>query len=413
MSARLFNVFLRLSSLTLKLLLTLYMGKYLGLSDLGTYGLAAAYVAISIPILGQRLDYVVLREIVDLPELELASKMRDQAILYLSNYIGLIFIVVGCFILIPTSIDKSLAALITCLAILESFASITSANLVSIKRPILANLLFFIRSSLWVIPVICLGLYKNEFRTDNVIFIFWLGGVLLSLIITFIIFRKLPWQKTKEIPVNWHWIITSIKSIWPIWLSGICAALATNLDRPIVENLLNRDLVGVLSFYASFVVAIYALLSNGIFQFGYPLLVDLYKKQKIQEFFALFRTMSLQASLSTAGMAIVIGIAIPYLGIHLDRLEFAEHAHVLWLMLFAAWIKGSSEGLYYVQYARHQDRDIWIGNFILLIFSLSLNVGLITWLGFIGVGYSAVLTTAIFSFWRVYSVLKYHEPPPY
>ena len=42
------NTLIRLGSLAAKLLFTLYMGRYLGLAEMGTYGLISAYVAIMV-----------------------------------------------------------------------------------------------------------------------------------------------------------------------------------------------------------------------------------------------------------------------------------------------------------------------------------------------------------------------------
>lgn len=407
MILQLFNTSLRLASLALKLLLTLYMAKYLGLSDIGTFGLVAACAAISIPLLGFRLDYVVMREIVDREELKVAIFLRDEFLFYFINYIAVAAVALLVLYSWGVELDKKIYIYSLFIALLESFTTITSSNMGSLKRPILGNFLFFVRSASWVIPVIGLGLYDPAYRTSDFVFGAWICGLLLSLVFTAIALRKLPWREALMIPVNWPWIGASVKNTIPIWISGISAALAANIDRIVVETYLTREMVGVASFYGSFVVAISALLTSGIFTFKYPHLIAFFRNGQHKEFAHLTRTLIIQGSMSAAAMCLGIGVCIPLLGHYLDRPEFYIYASTLWLMLFGTWIKSTTEGLYYVQYARHQDRDIWIGNFLLLIPALAFNFLLVPRIGFIGIGYSAVLAAISLSAWRLYSLKRF------
>lgn len=404
MISRLFNTSLRLGALGLKLILTLYMGKYLGLSEMGTYGLAAAYVAILIPLLGIRLDYVVSREIVGMSGTQLAGRLRDQAVFYGLNY--LLLIVLGGIALLANieHVNPRFLSFTLALAILESFAAITGGSFVFLSRPILANILFFTRSALWVIPVIALGYFIPEYRTADTIFAFWLGGICLSLLITACIWRKLPWLEVFKVPVQWGFIRDSLKKTAPIWLGAVSAAIAINVDRFVVEYFLGREYVGINSFYGSFVVAMFALLNSGIFAFGTPHLISTYKDGKLDEFRAIARKMTIQASVSGAFIAGAVAFAVPQLGLLMDRPEFAQYAPVLYLMLFAAWLRFTAEALYLVMYARHQDKQIWIGNFVLIVPALLFNIVFVPWLGFIGIGYSAVLTVIILCLWRTYCI---------
>lgn len=408
MLPRLFNISLRLGALGLKLILTLYMGKYLGLSEMGTYGLAAAYVAILIPLLGMRLDYVVSRDIVGMDGVKLAQRMRDQGVFYAINYLFLILLGVAALFANIEHVNPRFLGYTLALSILESIAAVSAGNLVSLHRPILANFLFFTRSAAWVIPVIALGFFMPEYRTADTIFAFWVGGISLSLVITAFVWRTLPWGEAMRTPVEWAFIRESLKKTIPIWLGAVCGAMSVNIDRFVVEHYLGRDYVGINSFYGSFVVAMSALLNSGIFAFGTPRLIAMHKEGKTVEFAQFARTMMIQSSLSGAAIAGCIAVAVPQLGHLMDRPEFAQYASVLWLMLFAAWLRYTAEALYLVMYARHQDRQIWVGNFVLIIAAVLGNLIMVPWLGFIGIGYSAVLTAVILCLWRTYCICHPH-----
>lgn len=409
MLLRLFNMGLRMGSLGLKLVLTLYMGKYLGLTDLGTYGLVSAYVAILIPFAGMRLDYVVSRDIVDTDPEHLVHKLRDQFAFYGLNYVIMTVLALALMLLPIDGVNHKFIAITLGLSILESFAAVTNGNIVSLRRPILANALFFTRSSSWVIPVIALGLYDESFRNADTIFALWFVGIVLSLLATAYYWREFPWSKTLSVPIDWTWIKKSIRVTFLIWVGTVCAAGALYVDRFVVELYLDRDHVGIISFYGSFVTAIFALLNSGIFAFTYPILIGLHKKNATDQFRLETRKATIHAIYSALGLSLVIGVTIPLIGRFFDRPEFADNAMVLWMMLVGVCIRGTSEIFYYVMYARGQDKEIWISSLFALIAASGFNLVLVPIWGFTGVGISAIAASIVLSIFRYMCVRKYKE----
>jgi len=257
-----------------------------------------------------------------------------------------------------------------------------------------------------------LGFFYPEYRSAEVVFGFWLTGVLVSLAFTAFVWRKLPWRESLQVPVNWPWIYRSVKMSVPLWISGVCGSSAGNVDRFVIEKFLTRDMVGLASFYGSFIASISALLTSGIYIFKYPFLIESYKNKDTKEFYRLAKMMGVQSSISGAIISLLIGFALPLLGDFLGRPEFSLYASTLWLLLIGAWIRSVSEALYYVQYARHQDRDIWMCNIIVVVPALVLNLLFVSLFGFIGIGYSAICTAMLMAAWRVYSVMSFKEKAP-
>ena len=109
MTSRIINLFMRSSGLVLKLVLMLYIGKYLSISDIGTYGLVSAVVAIGIPLFGFRIDYIALRELVDLDVVQIVIKIRDQLVIYGITYFifSLIRTCDNCFEFTKTKVFSS------------------------------------------------------------------------------------------------------------------------------------------------------------------------------------------------------------------------------------------------------------------------------------------------------------------
>lgn len=407
---RLTNALLRVLSLVAKLGLTLYMGRYLGLSELGTYGLVAAWVAIGIPLLGLRLDYVVARDIVTLEPAALVLRLRDQALFYALNYCLLLVLLGLALLLGAFRQDGQIVFFAACLCILENVATVTSANLVSLGRPVLANCLFFLRAAAWALPVIVLGLFLPQLRSATTVFIGWLLGLCLSLVITAYQWRHLPWALARRTSVNWAWIRGAVKVCSLVWLGAVGAALSINIDRFVVDANLGRSFVGIVSFYGSFTVAISSLLYSGIFAFGFPRLVQLHQDSSVAAFRKEALRLTSQAVIAAASISIVVGVTVPWLGVAFHRPEFRLHAPTLWLILLAITLKSATESLYYVMYARHQDRAVWLGNLLLLAMAAVGNVVLVPRLGFAGIGYSALISAVFIGVWRIIHTYRHAIP---
>lgn len=393
----------------MKMLLMLYMGKYLGLYDLGTYGLIAAVVAISIPIFGMRLEYIISREIVGLEPAKLVIKLRDEFLFYISNYVLLIVGALLWVLLLSPEIGIKIIGFISLICILEGVSTVACSNLIALGRPIISNLVFFLRSSIWVIPVIALGLYDPSFRTVETILTLWASGLVLSVFVVIYIWKDLPWRAALSEKFDKALLYSNIKKTFPIWVGEISMVAAIYINRFVVEHFLDREYVGIISFYGAFTVAISSILASGVFAFAYPKMIALHKDGEFKKLLSLTKNITIQATISTIVLSLIIAIAIPVIGDYMERPEFREHAPILWFMLASTCVSMTTSSLLYLSYARHQDWAIWSGNLLLLVLSASLNIIMISKFGFIGAGYSAISVVILISIWRIYCTFIYNK----
>ncbi len=391
----------RLGSLGAKLVLSLYMARYFSLSDMGTYGLVAACVAIAIPFLGLRLDFMAARKIVDASPYEVARILRDEAVFYGLSYLLLAVTVLTGVVMMSSATSAGLAMFALALGVMESFCTITCTNFIYLKRPVLSNLVFFVRAAAWTVPVIGLGIFYPQVRTVNFVLSLWLGGVAVSLVIACFMLRNLPWDEVLRTPVDWAALRRDVRKCLPIWVGSVGAIAGGNVDRFVVEYYLSRDFVGIVSFYGSFVTAIGALISSGVVAFMQPVLVSLHDKMEGHEFHKAIRKMVLEIIAVATVMAFCIGVVVPVLGNLFERPEFLEYATVLWLMLFGVWLKMASEGFEIALYAGREDGAIWKGNVLFLVASLGGNFVLVPLFGMIGVGFSGIGSALIIGAWRI------------
>lgn len=402
--AQVTNTLLRLATLAAKLGLTLYMGRYLSLSDIGTYGLVFGAVMILTTVLGMRFDYVVSRELVGAPATIVLAKMRDQAVFYFINYFVLAIIMIALMAMNMNSISNKVMLVIFIIAVVESMANMTYDNINSLRQPLLANFLFFIRAGLWGIIIAAVGILSPSMRSSDMIFDFWIMGSALSLIITLWTWRRLPWREVFATSVNWPWIKQGVKASFFIWLGALGTTAGFYVDRFIVAENLGLDMAGVATFYISFTAALVTLTQSGVLAFAYPRLITFYRNKDYTGFWHEVRKSGWHVALFSGVIALAIGFGLPLLGHFFNQRVLVDEAPTLWLMLFGMWMKCNAFTLYYILFAQHDDRAIWLGDLLYLIPAFGVNYVLVPMIGFIGIGYGTVAANIFILAWRWYYV---------
>lgn len=399
-AARFLNVALRMLSLIAKLGLMLYMGRCFSLADMGIYGLVFGAVNLFNTLLGQGFSFVVTRDIVHVEPVVAAHKMRDQALLYGANYLALTLATLtlvanGYGPMAPRIIFYTLI-----LTILESFATITNSNMNSLNQQVMANATFFLRSGMWVVPVVLLGFINPAFRSVDVVLMAWMAGIVLSLAVTLWHWRHLPWQAAIRLPVDWSWMKAGLMKSLLIWLGTVGLTSGTYIDRFVVEHYLSLNDVGVVTFYFAFASAIQTLMQSGVLAFAYPRLIAMHRDGHVARFEGEARQAFRQVATGAGLMVLALGIAVPMLGMLTERPALVSGTMTLWLMLCGTWIKANSETLNYVLYARHQDRAIWLGNLMFLIPAFGGNLLLVPLIGLPGIGWATIIAAAFLFLWR-------------
>lgn len=397
---QLLNAFLRAFPLAAKLLLTLYMGRYFSLAEMGVYGLAFGAVIVLLAVQGQGFGYLVARDIVGASHFVALHKMRDQAVLHAANYvvIGLAAALVISSDILP--IAPGIVWLIVALTILEGYATTLYNNMNSLNQQLAANFFFSIRIAFAVFPPVILGLLSPQWRSAEVALVSWAIGVALSLCANLWFWRDMPWRAALLAPIDWNWLSRGIAKCLPIWLGGMGFTASLFIDRFVVEHFLTLDDVGVLTFYFAFVNALMNLMQSGVFAFSLPRLIAIHREADSETFWREANRAMLQVAVVAGVMALILAVAVPLLGVVVGRAALAENAPTLWLMMFGVWMRLIAEALSNILYARHQDRAIWLGNLLSLVPAIGGNALLVPLVGLTGVGVAACLSALFLLGWR-------------
>ena len=350
--------------------------------------------------LGIRFDFVVSRELVGASPAIALAKMRDQAAFYVLNYLVLAVIMAILVVTNVTGVNRDILVAIFALSVLENLANAklpqhqfdgASAHRQYAVLHTLGALGFPGRRPRPLEPAIP----HLEYR------LLMLGR------------RRIPQPprhplgmaqyavaKVAKIPINWGWVREGVSRCFFIWLGSMGTSMGFYVDRFVVADKLGLDLAGVATFYSSFTMTLFTLVYSGVLSFAYPRLIALYNKKDHKGFWREARNTAWHVSLFAGVFAIGLGFAIPILGHLLHRPALVNAAPTLWLMLFGMWRRENAETLYFILFARHQDRAIWLGDLLYLIPAFGCNAVFVPMFGFNGIGCSAIVSAVFILCWR-------------
>ncbi len=398
------SVGLRLASLAAKLFLTLYMGRYLSLYDLGLYGIVFSVVMVGTGFVGVRLDFIMGRELVGASSGTACRLIRDQSLFYLSNFLLLGLVVLVAFA--AGAASPLLLAAMFVITAMESLAQAYNVNMTSMGSPLLSTFLFFLRSGLWGFAVVVLGLIFPQTRSVEIILIAWAAGGVLGVALPLWLWRDLPWTAIFRQRIDKKWLTRSLKISAPIWLGTIGAMAASSMDRFVVSYYLDMEKVGIVTFYGSFALALLSLIHSGFFAFSYPRLISLHREGNEAGFNKEVRRTWIEVSSFVFISACLLGVILPRCAELFQKPELAEEAYTFWLMLGAVWIRANADVFYYILYVRGRDKPLWLGDSLYLLPVTGANILLVPLFDLPGVGYSAILGSVFLLIWLGWFVFR-------
>lgn len=267
------NLALRIASQVLRFILSFYVVGFLGLHAAGIYGLALGGVGIVPALLGWGLNYHLSREIPGRPLAEAAPIVRDRIVVSCGSLTVFSLLTLPVIALAAPVANWTLYSLVLALIWLETISLDIYVALLAVQKSRLANLLVFIRSALWVIPIVGLGLSAPDLRTLELLFGAWIGFHLLALAI---FASRLPrWRivETMSAPIDLAWAKRWFRTRWFIYLSDVGYVGLVYLDRYLVLLVLGLAATAIYTFYWSLANALQTIVLTSLVQTGRPQLI--------------------------------------------------------------------------------------------------------------------------------------------
>jgi O-antigen/teichoic acid export membrane protein len=380
---------LRIGSMTAKFLLALYTARYLGLADLGIYGLLVGAATMAPWALGLGTTDWTMRQIATMPRAEAAPLVTTRLALTLVLHAVLQPLAYLLNAALGAPVGWPIAFAAGAILLLEHVACDAGDLLVARGRAMFGAWLLFIRAGLWPFAVIALGLADPASRTLEFLLLAWIVGLSLAWIaLALYLLREARWRALALRP---RWLAAGIRSSVPLYIKDLAGALNLYLDRFLISGLIGLEATGVYTLFWSVANVVHNLSLASLVQPRLPELIDTATRGPAP-FRALERKLQIEVGAWTALLVAAAALTMPLILPWLDRPQLGLSLPVFWLILAAMTLRIGADAYGFALLALHRDTAIAVISVGGVIASAALNVALIPAFGLMGAGYAFVLT---------------------
>ena len=262
------NVGIRLTSLLGKFYFLIWLSKSAAIETVGQYGMIASVAVFVTMLLGMEFYIFSNRELIrENCEREKLAILSRQFTLYLG--IQVIGIPLALLVLTFQGWDSSYILLILTIMSLEHFSAELIRLLVSVERQLTSAVTLFIKSTLWVFPLIYF--YKQVELLD--VLRLWLGGVVIATAFGLVMFIRQFGYKWMKVTFDKTWFIKGRKVCLIYFISSASVIGLTVIDKVFVDSNLGPEALSVYVLYIGIANALVSLFDAGVAVYLYPRLI--------------------------------------------------------------------------------------------------------------------------------------------
>ncbi len=395
------NLSLRSASLGARFVLTLFMAKFLTLEEIGLFGLFFSATSAGPAVLGLGMNFFLNRELINRTEAIRLNLLRDRLLvsaltasivsivalvmtaIFFNEYLNYFYIFFFIFVIEVVCLDLHFSLLI-------------------LKKPLQANYLLFIRSALWVLPFVLISYIEPGFRNLLTLMVFWLAGLVLSVIATLGLIKDWKWSSYRGAKFEISWFKEVVLKNKLVYAAELGFAGTMFADRFVLGAASSLHQVGVFVFFWTVANAVQVLSSSAVSQLALPYMIEAFKKNGVGGVRNIIRKKSINAFVLASALSLVAFLTIYEFMPLIDRPELVTNLHLLTLLLLSTTVRSISDvwsaGLYSVCYDK-----IWAYTNILgfigsLVFSY---IGILNF-GLTGVAVGALLVSIFQLIGRAY-----------
>lgn len=358
-SSRIFNLLIRGISTLSKFALVMSMAKFLTLEEVGTYGLLAATISLSVILIGGEFYTYSQRELLSVDLKKWPSILKNQGIA--SAVLYFIFLPAQLIIFYQEFITFNLLAIFYVILILEHIAQELSRILIAMHKQLFASVVMFLRIGAWCWIVIGLFYIDISYRTLDTVLYLWVLGATVAIITSIIYIHNLV-PTIFEAKADWKWIKKGYRVALRFFLSTVTIKIIMTFDRFIVETIAGREFLGVYAVYAGMAMVVNSVLVPTVFSFLYPRLVENFRKEQFKLYKKNFQQLLFLTLLIGGSVAFIVGALAPFAFNWVEKPIYVEQINYLWWLLLFSFLYCLSMVPHYVLYAKGKDGCILISN---------------------------------------------------
>lgn len=381
---------MRVGMLVAKFILSIFIVRYMGLKELGLYGLIVGASGISQAVLRGGVFLMICRNAVHQSRLELMHDLRHYVSGVLALYLALFPV---AFIAGELWGAPAIAILALCVFLTEHLAFDGYVLINNLQYPKLANFIYSLQSAIWIYLFVVFAFFYESLRSIEVLLAFWTAGGLIALGIVIWLSRGWPWKQVFSTKLEWEWYLTKIRSSAKLYFADVLGVVNYYLDRYIVTLFLSLEMTGIYVFFSQVMTATWNLINSGVLVVYAPHLIKAYDVNNTAPFNKLYRWCLKRTYMATIGLGLLAGATVPYIVTFTDNPALLNHISLLWIMLAALLFKVGGTCAGSGLFAMHKDQEKFVTEIITFVVTAVIGSAAVVAFGV----YGAVLNTIIAS----------------
>ena len=234
---------MRASIMGSKFALAIFIARYLDLSSLGLYGLAAGAIAVVPAVVNIGVNHLVMRDAVTASAAELTNSLRHYWGFVTSVYVVLLTLAVLLTMVFETS---ALWILLIAVMFVEHIGNDIFYLFSNTQHHLSANANAFLRGGAWILVYVPLAILEPNLRTLSHLFGSWLAGGMLSLVLFVCMSWSWPWRAAAfSLPFKLSVVTATIRKSFLFYVSDLSFIASQYIDRYLVTLFLGIKIAGV------------------------------------------------------------------------------------------------------------------------------------------------------------------------
>lgn len=395
------NVVIRLGSVAARLLLLAYLAKFVGLSDVGSFGLVAGLAGMAPAAVGWGANFFLSRDLIRFQRegRDLRNILLDRLML---TVLTLVVAATLLSILAATAdvasglrVSILVVGLVAAIVSLECLCLDLQMAFISLGRSVFANVLLLLRSAAWIPFCVVDGYLDVTARSLERLLAWWWAGSLLSFTLGMTALFLLPRTRTERLGASFPYFFQKFRAGPYIYLNDLALVGSLYLERYVVTHFLGLTGAGIYTLCWSIGNAIYAVVQSAILQPSLRRLVTILHEHGPQRWREQLRSEVLRSGSAYAGFVALAVVAIWLSPSSLGLSEIVNHPGLLAGFMVSNGIKLSAEALNYGLYSSGHDKAFAAINLTSMVASLALSAAFTAAWGLLGTACAAILSATV------------------
>jgi O-antigen/teichoic acid export membrane protein len=377
-------------------------------AEVGEYGIMAATISFGMLFIGGEYYTYSQRELLAEPRARWSFVIQHHALAAGVLYAGLLPLQLLLFAsgLLPIRWLGWFFALL----VVEHIAQEANRLLITIGRPLVANVVFLIRTGVWVwVAVAVLSSWPERFGLE-LVFGSWLAAGLVAVAVAAAVIYEAgrPWRWWKP---DRAWLRSGFETAFVYLMGTVALKALSTADRHLVARISSAETVGVYVVYAGIATVISSLLDSGVYAFLYPRLVKYREQGDHQAYLRTLRQMARSAIALSTTLALGCAVAAPWVLAWTGREVYLHSQPLLWILVIGSVIQGVGMVPHYALYANRADQAI-VGAHVTAVpvFALT-TLALAGWINEYAVGWALVSAYSWIVMWKTIAYSRLQPLP--